>query len=248
MDNMDENAQLHSAGATVRHLSPFTHLPSHKNEHRLSADFIQNWVVPYYMEIGSSDNTTWTNSIKKRKNDITEELCLQLLGEFNWRTRLVGAYFAAVKGYHQLIDVIGTLLLKSEVCYVGHIYALTLAFFNTEKSIQYLDRYLEYYLRKPDLYFDQKYVLEALLFLDEKNRTTYISKFENTWSTFEQERTEREKGSLSALAAMLKNLGETAAAEHLEMGTPVEKSNNRKTLNSAYYHQQIKILHNLSTL
>jgi hypothetical protein len=45
--------------------------------------------------------------ILKNKNEITIDVCLSLLGDFNWRTRLVGAYFAAIKGYHKLIDIIG---------------------------------------------------------------------------------------------------------------------------------------------
>ncbi|SHN23972.1 DUF6000 family protein [Chitinophaga sp. CF418] len=246
MNNMEEMARLHSAGATVRHTSPFTMLPSHKNEHQLSAEFYNIWVVPYYMGIGKYGDTTWITSIQEHKNDITEEICLQLLGDFNWRTRLVGSYFAAVKGYNQLIDIIGTHLLKSEVCYVGHIYALTLAFFNTEKSIQYLDRYLAYYLTKPELYFDQKDVMEALLFLDKQNGTPNSAKHEDSWKKFQDGRNKQDKNYLEGLTNMLKNfVGEKTIAEHL---TSEEKNNIRETLNTAYYDDHIKILQTLSNV
>src|SRR4051812_1169568 len=141
MDDLNEMARLHSAGATVKHLSPFDSLPTHKNEKDLSPEFIKKWVVPYYMEIGSYNNSNRVVQIQEIKPEITKDICLNLLGDFNWRTRLVGAYFAAVKGYKELIDIIGTHLLKSEVCCVGHIYALVLAFFDGEDSMQYLNRY-----------------------------------------------------------------------------------------------------------
>jgi hypothetical protein len=182
MNDLDEMARLHSAGAIVRHASIFDNLSSHNNEQSLSADFIKKWAVPYYMAIGSYADTSWINAIKEIKNEITTDVCLALLGDFNWRTRLVGAYFSAVKGYTEFIDIIGVHLLKSELCCVGHIYALTLAYFNTEKSIQYLNTYLDYYLTRPELHFDQKIVMEAMLFLDQDRifpvdvtlSTTYI--------------------------------------------------------------------------
>jgi len=52
-------ARLHSAGATVRLISPFDKLPTHKNDNGLIADLINKWVVPYYMEIASYDNSKW---------------------------------------------------------------------------------------------------------------------------------------------------------------------------------------------
>jgi hypothetical protein len=112
MDDLNEMARLHSAGATVRHSSPFNDLPVHKNETPLSDDFIKKWVVPFYMKIGSYGDKKWIEAVKEIKNEITPGICLSLLGDFNWRTRLVGAYFAAVKGYEDLIDIIGIHLLK----------------------------------------------------------------------------------------------------------------------------------------
>lgn len=117
MNDLNEMARLHSAGATVRHVSPFDSLPIRKNDKDLSSDFVKKWAVPYYMEIGSYDNSNRIDQIKKIKPEITKDVCRNLLGDFNWRTRLVGSYFAAVKDYKELIDIIGIHLLKSEVCW-----------------------------------------------------------------------------------------------------------------------------------
>lgn len=125
-------AGFHSASATVRYVSPFENLQTYKNDEDLSADFIKKWAVPFYMEIASYDNSDWVDQIKEIKPEITKDDCLNLLGDFNWRTRLVSSYFSAVKDYRGLINIIGTHLLKSEVCCVGHIYALTLVFLRQE--------------------------------------------------------------------------------------------------------------------
>ncbi|MFN5308520.1 MAG: DUF6000 family protein [Candidatus Kapaibacterium sp.] len=188
MEDLNKMARLHSAGATVRHISPFESLPSYKNNEDLSADFIKKWVVPFYMKINSYDSLDWVDQIKEINSEITRDVCLTLLCDFNWRTRLVGSYFAAVKDYRDLIDIIGTHLLKSEVCCVGHIYALTLAFFNDERCIQYLNQYLDYYLTKPSLYFDQEDVMEAVLHLDRENKSDYFSGHLENWKIFQKER------------------------------------------------------------
>src|ERR1051325_4847354 len=107
MEERNKWVELHTAGATVLHASPFESLPSHRNEAPLSPAFITQWVVPYYMKIGNHD-TDWIDSLKKVKPIISKDICLSLLGEFNWRSRLVGAYFAAIKGYNDLIEIIGT--------------------------------------------------------------------------------------------------------------------------------------------
>ncbi len=246
MNNMDEMARLHSAGATVRHTSPFDDLPSHKNRHELSADFLKKWAVPYYMEIGSNTETTWISDIKSIKTDITKEICLLLLGDFNWRTRLVGAYFSAVKGYTELIGIIGKHLLKSEVCYVGHIYALVLAFFNTATCVQYLNQYLDYYLTQPTLYFDQEHVLCALIFLDQQNGTQYAAKHIDSWKALKTERALREKNVAAGMAAMISKLeGGMSQEEYLQLLAEAEKDT-RNDLNISYIVEGVKTLAVLS--
>jgi hypothetical protein len=72
--NEEELANLHSAGATVRHKSPFDNLPTHKNDSELSGDFIKKWASPFYMRIASYLDNTWIESIKEIKNEITPDI------------------------------------------------------------------------------------------------------------------------------------------------------------------------------
>lgn len=246
MDDLNEMANLHSAGATVRHTSPFDNLPTHKNDNDLTANFIQKWVVPYYMEISSYGNSKWIDSIKEIKHEITKDICLLLLGDFNWRTRLVGSYFAAIKGYQELIDIIGTHFLKSEVCCVGHIYTLTLAFFNDERCLQYLNKYLDYYLTKPSLYFDQKFALEAVLYLDKEKGTDYFSMHVDNWKALLREREKIEKKQAEDVAKMLVQLEGSKKADDYIASFQSNDNKKNDVLSTKYFEEQVAILRDLN--
>lgn len=246
MDDLNEMARLHSAGAIVRHNSPFENLPTHKNETELSADFIKKWTVPFYMDIGSYGNTKWITAIKKIKSEITTDVCLSLLGDFNWRTRLVGAYLAAVKGYQELIDIIGNHLLKSEVCCVGHIYALTLTFFKTDKSVGFLNQYLDYYLTTPDLYFDQKPVMESLLYLDKVDKTENFKRHLENWTLLEQRRKPLESQKALALAQLLARLEGEGVTEDFVQSFLSDTEVKSENFSTDYFTEQISILKTLN--
>ena len=183
MNDLNEQIRLHSAGATVRHTSTFEELPSYKNPDELSQDFIDTWVVPYYVSIGDT-HKSWKNQLIQANEKITKEIIVKLLGDFDWRSRQTGAFFAAIKNFTDLTDIIGIHLLKSEVCYAGQVFAYIFASFNTDKSIEYLDRYLTYYLLQPDLWFDQGEAMEALTYLDKINNTNLVSKHSDNWIKF----------------------------------------------------------------
>jgi hypothetical protein len=217
-DDLKNQMNLHSAGATVRHASIFNHLETYQNDFQLTQEFVNKWVIPLYMKIRHTDDNSWVDYIKQLKNEITEEVTLALLGDFNWRTRIVGAYLSALKNYENQIDIIGIHLLKSEVCYAGDLYATILAFYNQPKTLEYLNQYLEYYLQKPELYFDQESVLEAVAYLDTVNRTSNLSKHLNQWN------------------AMLESRGEISKIRNIQIATIIEeqegKDKAQKYLNS----------------
>lgn len=183
MDDANEQIRLHLAGATVTHKSNFEDLPTYKNTGKLTQDFIKTWAIPFYTKLGRTD-TAWSKQLVQSKNQITKEIVLQLLGDFNWRTRQTGAFFTTIMNFTDLTDIIGSHFLKSEVCYAGRVYARTFASFNTDKAVTYLDRYLAYYLTKTDLWFDQQDAIEALTYLDKVNSTNLASKHSDNWIKF----------------------------------------------------------------
>ena len=177
------DAELHSAGATVRHQSPFSDLESYKNTKPITQEFRNKWVIPFYFELGNTSDD-WIKQMIALKPNISKKIILQNLGDFDWRTRSTGSYFAAIKNETHLEDIIGTHLLKSEVCYAGKKYAITLASFNGKKSSHFFKQYLDYYLRKPELYFDQEFIMSAQKYLDEINGTQNIKTHLKDWETF----------------------------------------------------------------
>lgn len=132
------------------------------------------------------EGDNYENKFLPVHDEINPELITKLLGYFDWRMRITGAYFAALKDYKQFVDFIGINLIKSEVCYAGEGYLIALASFNQPAAIEYLIKYLDYYLLQPDLWFDQGDALAALIWLDKRNNTSLVeqNKYLVKWGTF----------------------------------------------------------------
>jgi hypothetical protein len=176
-------AELHSAGAIVRHRSPFSELEVPLAEQPITRELIETWVKPLYMlDIG--DVAAFDAVIAPIAHRIDERLVFELLSHFDWRPRLVAAHLAAVRNLRGSLDVMGRLLLRSDVCDAGRGYCVALAAFNTPQAREYLYRYLDYYLKHPELWFDQADVLAAVICLDEANGTSERRRFEDAWKFF----------------------------------------------------------------
>lgn len=246
-DNEKDQIRLHSAGATVRHKSNFENLVSFRNTAELTNEFMQKWTVPFYMEIGKHGDNKWVEEIRKINKEITPDITLSLLGDFNWRTRLVGAYFSAVKGFRDQTDIIGTHFLKSEVCCVGHVYAIVLAFYNDKKTEKYLNDYLDYYLRKPDLYFDQDAALSAVAYLDKINGTNNIQRLLPSWVKLQKDREVLAKENNLRTAKLLEEQnGKEFAETYLKRMNEVKPTEIKTEVDTKYIEQQIRILHELT--
>ncbi|MBS1636166.1 MAG: hypothetical protein JST26_09635 [Bacteroidetes bacterium] len=177
-----DSLNRHVAGQTIRHRSPFDALVSYHNAEPVTDEFLKKWVAPFYMKLPRANNIF--NELAAIKKELTDDVIKQCLGDFNWRTRSTGAFFAAMLGKTEYTDIIGTHLLKSEVVYSGMIYCRVLASFNTPASIAYLESYLDYYLTRHDLFFDQGAAMAALMYLDKTNGTHLLEKHMEAWNSF----------------------------------------------------------------
>lgn len=177
-----DSLALHSAGATVRHKGGFANLKVLENDQPLEQAFIAKYVIPFYMKEESSDE--FRENLLAIKDLIDCKVVSRLLGEFNWRPRSVGAYFAALGGMIEHEENIGNLLLRSDVCYAGSHYCLALASFSSPAAIHYLQQYLEYYLRQPDLWFDQSSAMAALSYIGRNRGEDLIAPYMVLWNTF----------------------------------------------------------------
>lgn len=173
--------ERHVAGATVSHETPFTRLQVPVSKEMLPSDIRETWIRPLYFGLEKPEAKVF---LAKHIHLITDELIAQLLANFDWRSRTVGAYLATLTDRRSLTLQIGNLLLRSDVCYAGSAYCIALAEFNTAASLQFLDDYLTYYLSRKDLWFDQGIAMGALAYLDRLNSTSNIQQHMGAWSKF----------------------------------------------------------------
>lgn len=179
-NNEADEIALHVSGATVRHKNPFEDIEVPRNEEDFTEEFVDKWVVPFYMNSLSNSDDTTIKAFADTAKEIDKNIVLKLLSDFDWRTRITGAFFSAINNYQEFEDIIGRHLLKSEVCYAGSGYCLALATFGTDNAKKYLSTYLDYYLERKDLWFDQADAFCALEYLD-KNAA---SKLMDKWNSF----------------------------------------------------------------
>lgn len=185
MNDIDEKAlDRHIRGATVLHQSPFNSIEVPSAEEALSARECEKWVVPFYRVSFCSAEGGFANSLRSIYKEITPAVVERLLTEYNWRPRLTGAFFAALRHLTPVEDHIGRLLVRSDLCYAGKLYCVALAEFNTPVGLEYLRRYLMYYLTRPDLDFDQDDAMGAIAWLDGQNGTRMYESFLPLWQTF----------------------------------------------------------------
>ncbi|WP_338846296.1 DUF6000 family protein [Massilia sp. W12] len=169
------------AGATVKHESPFASLVVPTDFEPLPAEIRESWVKPLYFGLGKSSAQ---ELIKNNLHLATPALISRLLQQFDWRSRTCGTLLAILTEQSQFLDQIGKLLLRSDVCYAGSTYCLALAEFNEPQSVEYLEKYLAYYLKQKDLWFDQGQAISALMYLDAINSTKNSDKYRSDWSAF----------------------------------------------------------------
>lgn len=187
--------ERHVAGATVSHESPFARLQVPVSNQMLPIDIRETWVRPLYFGLHRPEAKVF---LAKHIQLVSDELIAQLLENFDWRPRTVGAYLAAITNRRSFTLQIGNLLLRSDVCYAGSAYCMALAEFNTSESVQFLDDYLKYYLTRKDLWFDQGAAIAALKYLDRLNATSNIQSHMDAWSKFVENKENWELAGITA--------------------------------------------------
>lgn len=91
---------------------------------------------------------------------------LTILFEGSWRERRTAAWLAAASRRDHFRERLGALLLDSEVCCAGGAYCAALASFGTARDADLLAAYLDRYLHRPDLAYDQPTAMGALAYID----------------------------------------------------------------------------------
>lgn len=185
MPDFDKESVIrHIRGDIVVHQSPFSSLQVPSAIDLLSNEECEKWVVPFYRTSFRLAEAGVAEPLKVNYQEITLNVVERLLTDFNWRPRLTGAFFAALKRFTSLEPWIGQLLLRSDLCFAGRFYCVALAEFNTPNGLAYLRKYLEYYLTRPDLDYDQGYAMGALAYADGVNMTKHFDAIRPLWDAY----------------------------------------------------------------
>lgn len=102
---------------------------------------------------------------------------LEVLLEGGWRERKTAAWLIAVAGRTGFRERLGELLLASEGPYAGQAYCVALAVFGSSADATVLAAYLDRYLPRADLFYNQPQALGALLQLDARLGTGHTARF-----------------------------------------------------------------------
>lgn len=150
------------------------------------AELIPRYVTPgrRYLRLGGgllrpevTDRAAFLRDLAEAARKITDTELEVLLGDGGWRERKTAAWFIAVTGRSRFRDKLGSLLLASEGPKAGRAYCMALTCLGTEADAAHLIAYLDRYLYRPDLNYDQPEALGALLCLDETLGTGHATRF-----------------------------------------------------------------------
>jgi hypothetical protein len=135
---------------------------------------VRRYVTPdrRYLKLGGSllmmspsNRAEFTRKLGEAAGEISRRE-LDILLDQGWRERKTAAWLIAVANRTEYRERLGQLLLASEGPYAGTAYCVALAAFGTPADADLLVAYLDHYLRRPDLNYDQRQVLGTLLLLD----------------------------------------------------------------------------------
>ncbi|QDU95161.1 DUF6000 family protein [Lignipirellula cremea] len=148
--------------------------------------FMEQWVFPFYLKILHGNYATqvivgdelekFHSDVHRALDAITPTITARLI-RGQWREAITGSWFAGLKKYTEFQHQIGERLLASSACYAGQSHALAMASFADDTSVEYLTRYLDTYLRRPDCIYDQNWVMASLLWIDHDNSTNHSEPF-----------------------------------------------------------------------
>jgi hypothetical protein len=149
------------------------------------ADLVRRYVTPgrRYLKLGPSllrmdaaELDAFVAALAQDAGRATPtELALMLEG--GWRERRTSAWLISVTSRTEFRDRIAALLLESDVCCAGQGYCLALAGFGTTADAEIMAAYLERYLPRRELHYDQAWAMGALLHMDATFGTDHAARF-----------------------------------------------------------------------
>jgi hypothetical protein len=167
-----------------------------------------------------AERTAFLRELIADSNRVDDQELAALLGQHTgWREHLVAAWLAGIGGHTRQRRRIGELLIDSRMTYAGQGYCFALACFATPADAQLLCDYLDRYLRRPDLHYDQRWAIGALLDIDARLGTDYAKPFttpDGLWHQWARDKSpddlEAQKDRIAELRALVEHARRAAPA------------------------------------
>lgn len=116
------------------------------------------------LNLPQDDRARFGRALAEDAADITDDELARRL-EDDWRSQLTAAWLAGIALRTRHRQRIGELLLASKLTYAGQGFCFALARFGTHEDAAILGAYLDRYLPRPELRYDQHWAVGALLHL-----------------------------------------------------------------------------------
>jgi hypothetical protein len=170
------------------------------------AELRDRWVAPLYLQLLhgnfrrkllaeelTNDREHTLKRFRGCVNEVTPTIVATLIRQPEWRARLVGSWYAGLRGWVQFRDELGGMLIESQMCFAGQGYCAALACFADDSSADHLCQYLDKWLPQLDKYYDQHWALPALGWIDKRldirNAERYLlpGGLWNQWASAQQQ-------------------------------------------------------------
>ena len=124
----------------------------------------------------SAERASFGRALAGGAREVTDAELARLLAS-PWRAQLTGAWLAGFDRRDRHRDAIGESLLASRTCFAGQGFCFALARFGTPEDADLLTAYLDRYLPRVDLRYDQDWAIGAILHLDARLGTRHAQRF-----------------------------------------------------------------------
>lgn len=148
-------------------------------------DAIDRYVIGRYSKLlhgnfagmmSDAEREPFLRDLAEDARTITDDELGELLAA-DWRPRITAAWLIGTDRRTAWRGRIRELFLESGLVFAGQGYCFALARFGTLADAEILVSYLDQYLARPDLRYDQEWALAALHHVDADLRTAYMSRY-----------------------------------------------------------------------
>jgi hypothetical protein len=133
------------------------------------------FVAPFYLDVlhgnltglGAPEQTTLRDGMRSVAADISLDVAQALWAVEEWRCNIMASWWATVWGWPEAVTEVERLLIPSRLTYSGQGHCVALAGLSTPEAGRVLVIYLDTYLPRADLVYNQGWAMSALSIVDE---------------------------------------------------------------------------------